>query len=140
VAGIGLWEGGGVRTLLRAVMYAVAVVAGADAYLVGLSLARESGLSAAWAQVMAVLLGAIVAAFVATVPIAIYQRVMRRIVARRRAARVATFTEPEATVVPPPARPRSNQTFGVTARENRALEWPASNRLSTPARQPVPHR
>jgi hypothetical protein len=123
-----------VRTLLRAVMYAVAVVAGADAYLVGVSLAGASGLPAGWAQLTAILLGAAVTVTVATVPIAIYQRMMRRIVARRRAVHIATPVEPQATIASPPARRRSNQTYGVTARENRALEWPASNR------QPIPHR
>lgn len=122
------------RTLLRTVMYAVAVVAGVDAYLVGLSLAGQSGLPVAWAQVAALLLGAIVALIVATVPVAIYQRLMRRSAARRRAARFVTPQPVELALepTPPPGRPHSNQTYGVTAREYRSLEWPAP--------QPVPNR
>jgi Flp pilus assembly protein TadD len=76
-----------VRALLRAVMYVVALAAGADTFLIAVKYLtvrqhQPSGQAAVVAGVIAV----VVALILATVPIAIYQRVMRRVIARRRLA------------------------------------------------------
>jgi hypothetical protein len=123
-----------VGTLLRVVMYVVALAAGVDTYVVGPRFLVDSvGMSAGAAQVTAAIAGAVLALILATIPIAIYQRVMRTIVARRRAAnRSAAAAEP-ADGWPERAdaaeEPRgwagSNHTYGVISRENRALRWPA---------------
>ena len=113
-------------TLLRVVMYVVAVVAGVDTYVVGPKfLVDQFGLSAGAAQITAALVGAVLALFLATIPIAIYQRIMRKVVARRRARRLARgepvddLPEDEA-----PRRKGPEYAYGVISRENRALRWP----------------
>ncbi len=63
------------RALLRAVMYVVAVAAGIDIYII--ARARLGG------PALAIVIGAVVAGFVATVPTIAYQRVMRTRYARR---------------------------------------------------------
>src|SRR5258705_6664814 len=74
-------------------MYVVAFVAGADTYLIGSKcLVEQQGISPGRAQIYAAIIGAVLALIVATVPIAIYQRVMRRVVARRRAANLSSVS------------------------------------------------
>jgi hypothetical protein len=106
-----------VRALLRAVMYVVAIVAAADTYLIGSKyLADSRGMPIDQAQVTAGIVAALIALVLATVPIAIYQQTMRRLIARRRAAalaemmprpepvRVAPDEEFDAEPPPPPVR------------------------------------
>ncbi len=91
------------RALLRAVMYVVAVVAGLDAYVVGSRyLNEERAMPSGRAMTIAGLAGLVVAVLLATVPIAVYQRTMRRVDAARR-TRATTRSSPESVPVPVPA-------------------------------------
>lgn len=137
-------------TLLRVVMYVVALAAGVDTYVVGPRfLVERLGLSTGAAQVTAAIAGAVLALILATIPIAIYQRVMRTIVARRRANRLATAGGaadgwPETADAVEASRGRSGEdhayAYGVISRENRALRWPTPEPAaqSDPAAQPDP--
>ena len=114
-------------TLLRVVMYVVALVAGVDTYVVGPKfLVDQFGMSTGAAQATAAVAGAVVALVLATIPIAIYQRIMRKIVARRRANRLARgepvddWPDEEA----PRSRSGPAYAYGVISRENRSLRWP----------------
>jgi hypothetical protein len=68
-------------------MYVVALAAGADTYLIAWRyFAIQHALPAGQAAVAAGIIAVVVALILGTVPIAIYQQVMRRIIARRRLA------------------------------------------------------
>jgi tetratricopeptide (TPR) repeat protein len=112
-----------VRALLRAVMYVVALAAGADTYLIASRyFTVQTNMPPDRAAAVAGVISALVALILATVPIAIYQHTMRRVIARRRLA---------AGMVPlPRAAPPSAATSLSTATDVQA----------DPASEPEPAR
>jgi hypothetical protein len=95
-----------VRTLLRAVMYAVACAAGVDTYLYGGWLAEYAlGLPQPAAQILAVLTGLVVAVVTTTGPWRIYVAIRRYTIARRAAFAIATTALPGQTEAPERAVP-----------------------------------
>jgi len=86
-------------------MYVVAIVAGADTYLIGSKYLVINGrMPSDWAQVTAGIVATVIALIVATVPVAIYQHMMRRVAARRRLAAALRPPRPDQLVALPVAR------------------------------------
>jgi hypothetical protein len=86
-------------------MYVVAIVAGADTYLIGSKYLVINGrMPSDRAQMTAGIVAAVIALIVATVPIAIYQHMMRRVAARRRLAAALRPPRPDQLVALPVAR------------------------------------